>query len=339
MSEISLVAYAMVGIDNNLCRSGKKEMKSRYTPVIFGEGTMILVIEERIVPFTPLEGLEFEEGQVRTMIDKAYAKTFALSPFGEIRKFNNAFNIYPMYRLLTGKSSDEEGNRTFSKFKWYLNVQFGDIAMEKLFDEVGLPRGSNFGLYTRPRGKTVGFLAPKEKDELIKHKILLIMRYFRSLDEILYYSVDGVESVYTKFIPQRPWTRSKLIAASEEVKAELMEEIETILERVEKSETKASAKSKMEKIARKRISLSFIDKFISQADDYVFDDAPDEPLMKRVLYDALLGAKWKFDFPGFLTAQDIEEIFSDERLLRDGEYYFYLNETRPVSRLREACYS
>lgn len=315
------------------------EEESRFTSVIFGEGRFIPIFEERIVPFSSLQGLEYKRESVCKAIDDSYEKAFKSTSLPSDIHFNNVMNLYLIYRLIGGSNNcNSKEKNNLSLFIRSINSYLGKVALKTLYEHLGVPQQRNIAVQTCPRENTVLRFSPVLKDDYMHHKAVVIIRFYRAVDEILHYSIDGVNRIYDKMISERSYDTSRLFSISDAVKNELKSEITALENRLEKINNEVKIMSSKLKIMHKQISLSFIDKFILEVKDYLSDDIPDEPLTKRILSDALSDEVWEADFPGFLTKNDLAKILSDESLLRYGDYYLYLNEIRPIIELKDIVY-
>ena len=333
-----------------------EEGKKRYTPVLrSGEGAIFTVSEFKC-PFVPLDGLDYAP-LFSDMFEEAYENSFIKKPLGKEWGFASIISFYDSYRNFFFSPSEDEREEAETKrmFIHDLDRQLGQEAADRVSGICSIPDDE---LCYAVRQWNVSFYSFRRNPlfDMKGRKAIVVIRTRPSLRAFLSSSFDGVERAFRKMAEGGTYTSSSLIEAVAGVKDEIREEIGEKKEKmarllIEKAEGMpdrnllTSREDRIEscslKIRRAEITLSYLDAFVRQTEDYLGSDTPSEPLSKRILSDALLTAeiKWEADAPGFLTAEDLNVIVSDRRLRHRTRWgdscIVYMKEMRPLTELHD----
>ncbi len=310
---------------------------SCYTPLFRSYYGGIMTPESKEIPFIPLEAFKMEREEVINMIEKAFTLTFKEPPKDEVKKCNFSTLLLTYNRL-------DFGNEAMSWLYWRINRYILERASRVIFSKYGIEDCNGLGLSAISYNSSFFFLLEKEKERILTGDAVIPVRLFRPIGQIIHSSVDGFERIFKKLVITNDFSIDNLYSAVAAAKAELKEEIKEIEERegIVKDTTTDHAyrlteryDAKDEDIDRKEIALSFLDTLIPAFEDYLSDNPPQVPFLKRILLDALSDADWKIDAPCFITTKDAERIYSDKRLLRNEKYGIYMAEARPINTLKE----
>lgn len=315
----------------------KERNSSCYTPLFRSYFGGIMTPESKEIPFIPLEAFKLEREEVIMMIEKAFNSTFKERPQNEVKKPNFS-TLLLTYTKLGFK------NEAMYRLYWRLNQYILDRAGCVIFSDYGIDDYKGLGLLAESYNSSFFFLLKKGKERILTGDAVIPVRLFRPIGEIINSSVDGIDRVFSELGRTNDFSFTNLYPAVAAAKAELKEEIKEIEERegiINDNATDHTYRlterydAKDEDIDRKEIALSFLDTLIPAFEDYLSDNPPSMPFLKRILLDALSDADWKIDSPCFITTEDAERIYADKRLLRNGKYGIYMAEARPMNTLRE----
>lgn len=311
-----------------------EERKSTcYTPLFRSEFGGIMTPESKEIPFIPLGDFKIEREEAIKMIEKAFTFTFKEPPKDEVKKYN--FSTL----LLTYTKLDFK-NEAMSWLYWRINRYILERASRVIFSKYGIEDCNGPGLSAVSYNSSFFFLLEKEKERILTGDAAIPVRLFRPIGQIINSSVDGVERIFKELVITNDFSLDNLYPSLAAVKTELKEEIKEIEERegiIKDHAYRLTERydAKDENIDRKEITLSFLDTMIPAFEDYLSDNPPSVPFLKRIVLDALSDADWKIDSPCFITKEDAERIYSDKRLLRNGKYGIYMAEARPINTLKE----
>ncbi len=308
-----------------------------FTPVKKGE-------KGREVPFSAINGLHYQKKELQKMITFSHKMTFPDNPFPRDRDYNNILEMFPVYSVLAGNNVKSDEAVTVALFRHKFSNFLASKALYKILSMQGIENTKGIAVFIRLVESTFFSLSPDTKDDILQHDAIVIIRPKQPVDEILHFSLDAVLKIFERFFKSGTSDKSLLQLYAKSVTDEIIEEnivtekalkileMNTLPEYSRKSGT--MIKNGKEKIEQKLLSLSFINKFLEETEDYLLCD-PDEPLSLRVLLDALSSVEWEFDSPGYLTRHDAEKIYSQDNLMTEGEYRVHIDELRPIATLKE----
>lgn len=314
---------------------------SGYTPLFRSGFGGIMTPESKYIPFTPVEAFKLTREEIVEIIEKAYAATF--------RKKEKEEEPYFLYLLMSYRFLAAQKREVVSKLYERITLPAIKKACRALFELYSIDESKEVGAVIRAYNSQDFSFCEPGKDKLVDSDAIALVRFFRPVTEIMHYSLNGVERVFIELGRAHCFSFENLPPAVNKVKTEVESEIKEI------EESNAALRDKLtgdidggyrwrlktringgeENIERKKITLSFLDTIIPAFEDYLSDNYPQVPFMKRILIDALSQSDWKADYPCFVTKEDRERICSDNRLLQNGKYYIYIAEARPMSTLKE----
>lgn len=306
---------------------------SSYTPLFRSEFGGIMTPESKEIPFIPLEAFKLDREEIIKMIEKAFSSTFKETPQNSIKKPNFSTLLLTYIKL-------DFGNEAMYWLYWRLNQYILERARRVIFSEYGIDDCEGLGLLATSYNSSFFFLRENGKERILTDDAVISVRLFRPIAQLINSSVDGVERIFKELVITNDFSLDNLYPSLASVKAELKEEIMEIEERegiTKNQEYRLTERydAEDENIDRKEIAISFLDTMIPAFEDYLSDNPPSVPFLKRILLDALSDADWKIDSPCFITKEDAERIYSDKRLLRNEKYGIYMAEARPMNTLKE----